>query len=81
MEKLEAVRRFLMASETLFKVAEVGIFRPWLEKTEILSSGEIGYIVTGLKEPVKVRVGDTITKFKKSSPSYSSANLKIKMIK
>ncbi len=69
---------FLMASETLFKVAEVGIFRPWLEKTEILSSGEIGYIVTGLKEPVKARVGDTITKFKKFSSSYNSANSKNK---
>ena len=52
---------FLMASQTVFKISEVGIFKPWLEKTNELRAGDIGYIVTGLKEPIKVRVGDTIT--------------------
>lgn len=52
---------FLMASKTPFKINEVGIFRPNLEAADCLKEGEIGYIVTGLKEPQKVRVGDTIT--------------------
>jgi len=52
---------FLIASQTLFKISEVGIFKPQFEKTGKLSSGEIGYIVTGLKNPIKMRVGDTIT--------------------
>jgi len=52
---------FLMASHTVFKISEVGIFKPWLEKINELKAGDIGYIVTGLKEPIKVRVGDTIT--------------------
>jgi GTP-binding protein LepA len=52
---------FLMASKTPFKINEVGIFRPNLEAADCLREGEIGYIVTGLKEPQKVRVGDTIT--------------------
>ncbi|KND50653.1 MAG: elongation factor 4 [Parcubacteria bacterium C7867-001] len=37
-----------------------GIFTPDETPTESLSSGEIGYIVTGIKEPGVVAVGDTI---------------------
>ncbi len=40
---------------------EVGFFNPKFVKTPKLSSGEIGYIVTGLKEIEYCRVGDTIT--------------------
>ena len=64
----------LMASGASFKISEVGVFKPWPEKKESLSSGEIGYIVTGLKEPAKVRVGDTVTKIK-------NQNVKIKSYK
>ncbi|OGY57421.1 MAG: elongation factor 4 [Candidatus Buchananbacteria bacterium RIFCSPLOWO2_02_FULL_46_11b] len=42
------------------EVLEVGYFDPKFKKTEILQSGEIGYIVTGFKEIVHCRVGDTI---------------------
>jgi GTP-binding protein LepA len=41
-------------------VLEVGVFIPSLQKREKLSAGEIGYIVTGLKDIEKCRVGDTI---------------------
>lgn len=41
-------------------VLEVGYFSPELTKTESLLAGEIGYIATGVKEPNRVRVGDTI---------------------
>ena len=41
---------------------EVGIFSPERREIDTLSSGEIGYIATGIKEPAKVRVGDTISK-------------------
>jgi GTP-binding protein LepA len=52
----------------LFKIAnrefnpiEVGVFSPAPLQTENLSAGEIGYIVTGIKEPGIAKVGDTIT--------------------
>lgn len=50
----------LMATGKELPVQEVGVFRPQLEKTDILSAGEIGYIITGLKEVTGVRVGDTV---------------------
>ncbi len=44
------------------KVRETGIFNPNFESKDSLKSGEIGYIATGLKDPKKVKIGDTIVK-------------------
>ena len=51
----------LMASGAEDEVREVGYFEPELSISQELSAGEIGYIATGIKEPGKVRAGDTIT--------------------
>lgn len=51
--------RFLAASSS-GEALEVGYFKPQYVPSAELSSGEIGYIVTGLKEIEIVRVGDTI---------------------
>jgi GTP-binding protein LepA len=41
--------------------SEVGYFSPFLSPKEDLTTGEIGYIVTGIKDIRQSRVGDTIT--------------------
>lgn len=43
-----------------FQALEVGVFTPEEKKVPILSSGEIGYIITGIKEPGVASVGDTV---------------------
>ena len=48
-------------SKTKVDVAEVGFFSPFLVAKESLTAGEIGYIVTGVKDIKQTRVGDTIT--------------------
>ena len=53
---------YLMAAKKDGKAKEVGFFCPDFFPKEELKTGEIGYIATGIKEPGKVRVGDTITK-------------------
>ena len=50
------------AAEKNFTALEVGIFAPEETPADSLSAGEIGYIVTGIKEPGIVAVGDTIGK-------------------
>lgn len=50
---------FRIAKET-FTSIEVGIFSPDERPVETLSAGEIGYIVTGIKEPGIASVGDTV---------------------
>ncbi len=45
-----------------FIVQEVGTFCPIKEMKDKLSAGEIGYLVTGVKERGQARVGETITR-------------------
>jgi len=50
-----------MAADRSFEALEVGILAPEEKPIDILNAGEIGYIVTGIKEPGVVSVGDTLT--------------------
>jgi GTP-binding protein LepA len=52
-----------------FVALETGIFMPGETPADSLSAGEIGYIVTGIKEPGIVAVGDTIGAAKGSLPA------------
>ncbi len=51
----------LMAGAKDIDALEVGTFIPTLSPLAALGQGEIGYVVTGLKDIRAVRVGDTIT--------------------
>lgn len=48
------------AANKEFVALEVGTFSPEERPVDALSAGEIGYVVTGIKEPGVVAVGDTI---------------------
>lgn len=50
----------LIATNHNFKIKEVGYFLPQQTASPALSSGEIGYIATGIKDPDVIRIGDTI---------------------
>ena len=52
----------LIQSKGQGEIKELGYFKPGFQMKEELASGEIGYLATGIKEPGKVRVGDTIAK-------------------
>jgi len=58
-EKIE-----LMATKTPAEVKELGYLNPDFSAKEKISAGDIGYIATGIKEPGKVRAGDTIIKLR-----------------
>ncbi len=51
----------MMMTKQTSEVIEVGSFNPKYQATETLEAGQIGYIVTGLKNIEGCRVGDTIT--------------------
>jgi GTP-binding protein LepA len=55
----EAVRA--MAAGTRFEAEELGFFSPDRRPTPTLAAGEVGYVVTGLKDVSRLRVGDTLT--------------------
>lgn len=48
------------AAKQSFQVLEVGVFMPKETSTDKLEAGQIGYIVTGIKQPGIASVGDTI---------------------
>ena len=59
MKKGQNIR--MMATDTRALVEEVGVRRPTEIPCDELGVGEVGYLVTGLKDPSKVKVGDTVT--------------------
>lgn len=52
----------LMSSGNEYEVQEVGVFSPEMKPEEVLSAGEVGYIVANIKNISEARVGDTITR-------------------
>jgi GTP-binding protein LepA len=51
----------MMATGAVAEVEEVGVRRPVLLPVDELGVGEVGYLITGLKDPALVKVGDTVT--------------------
>ncbi len=58
----------LAATGAIFETSEVGFFSPDLIPEPSLTDGNIGYLVTNLKDIHQVDVGDTILNFKDMSP-------------
>ena len=54
-----------------FEALDVGVFTPGETPVPQLSAGEIGYIVTGIKEPGVASVGDTVASVKDTLPPLS----------
>src|SRR5213595_3442971 len=50
-----------MAQGTRFEAEEVGFFSPTMKPAVTLGAGEVGYVITGLKDVSRLRVGDTLT--------------------
>jgi len=51
----------MMAMGSTFEVAQVGVFTPKMEAVAELTSGEVGYIIAGIKSVTETKIGDTIT--------------------
>jgi GTP-binding protein LepA len=61
----------LIQAEATFQAIEVGTFAPETKSTDQLETGEIGYIVTGIKRAGIASVGDTLTRQKKPLPALA----------
>jgi GTP-binding protein LepA len=61
-------RLLAMAAGTSFEVEELGFFSPQREPASSLGAGEVGYVITGLKDVSRIRVGDTLTSETRPAP-------------
>ncbi len=50
-----------MALGTSFEAEELGVLSPARRPVPSLGAGEVGYVITGLKDVSRLRVGDTLT--------------------
>jgi GTP-binding protein LepA len=58
-KKGEAIRA--IATSTEADIDDIGFFTPAMTPVEELAAGEVGYLITGIKDVTKLRVGDTLT--------------------
>lgn len=59
---------FFLGSGGKFQIKETGFFSPEMNPVGKLEAGQIGYVATGVKDPEKVRIGDTMSDGKKEKP-------------
>src|SRR5436309_7754121 len=50
-----------MADETQAEIDDIGVFSPQMMPSDQLAAGEVGYLITGIKDVTQLRVGDTLT--------------------
>jgi len=50
-----------MAAGTEADIDEIGYFTPQMTPVQRLGPGEVGYVITGVKDVTRLRVGDTLT--------------------
>ena len=50
-----------MQTGTQAEIDEIGFFKPAMTAAPLMEAGEVGYVITGLKDVTKLRVGDTLT--------------------
>lgn len=60
-----------MSNDREYEVLKVGVFSPFAHELPALEAGEVGYLISGIKDIRDVQVGDTITHVK--SQKYQSA--------
>ncbi len=56
-----------MQTGTEADIDDIGFFRPQMTPAEGMAAGEVGYVITGVKDVARLRVGDTLTSRAKQS--------------
>jgi len=51
----------LMSTGERSEIKEVGGFTPKMEKRDVLQAGDVGYVVSNIKDPAEIKTGDTVT--------------------
>jgi GTP-binding protein LepA len=60
-ELRQGMKFMSMAHERVYEATEVGVFKPQMMKTDVLSVGNVGYVIANIKSLGDMDVGDTVT--------------------
>ena len=58
----------IMSTGQSFIVNDIGVYTPKKKEKKTLTSGEVGYLIAGVKDIYGAPVGDTVTQFKNPTP-------------
>jgi GTP-binding protein LepA len=50
-----------VATDMEYEAEEVGVLKMKLQPMDVVSAGNVGYIISGIKRAIEVKVGDTVT--------------------
>ena len=75
-KKGEAIRA--MAAGTEADIDDIGFFTPAMTTAQELHAGEVGFLITGIKDVTKLRVGDTLTTKARSATEPLPGYLEVK---
>jgi GTP-binding protein LepA len=51
----------LMSNNQKSEIKEVGVFTPKMTKTATLDAGDVGYVISNIKDTTDIKIGDTLT--------------------
>lgn len=68
----------LMSSQVEHEVLSLGVFTPKSEEVEALSVGEVGYLISGIRDVAEAKIGDTITEASRPASSPISGYKEVK---
>ncbi len=60
----KGMKILMMATDNVWEVSQVGVFKPKMVEAEELKAGEVGFIVAGIKSLSEIKIGDTVTDYK-----------------
>ncbi|MFH1824975.1 MAG: translation elongation factor 4 [Candidatus Firestonebacteria bacterium] len=60
-EVRKGAKILMMQTNKTFEVIEVGVFIPEMKQVDLLSAGEVGYLIANIRNVSDVKVSDTIT--------------------
>ena len=69
-------RVIISSKQTRHRVEELGIFTPRARKCDLLTAGEVGYLVLGIKEVKGAPVGDTVIDSEETKPILGFRSIK-----
>ncbi len=51
----------LMSNTQKSEIKEVGVFTPKMTKVDVLGAGDVGYVISNIKDTSEIKIGDTLT--------------------
>jgi len=63
----KGMKVYFMHTQTVYQIEKIGVFAPYPIEVEQIGVGEVGFLITGMKNIRDCRIGDTITEVERKT--------------